>query len=652
MPAATHTRGANNNMDTRCFNIKLSEDGNGFQVRFWEDGGQPLEYSFDAQVFGETRLAGVIRCVESGTCTADDLRDLGTELWVGLLGELPHNPLGPALEQKSCFIQLRLQVPDTLEYIPWEAIYDMGRKRALGAEPRFCLIRDPDIEAGRAQDVAPDDVGLGLMVAIPEGAGLQVDRELEGLKRAVGGVPAVQVRPLRGRVTPHVVSSVLKNLEPEIFHFIGHGELDSLGKFVIRLNNDSDDLQGENWVPAERFAATFADRAVRLAFFNCCYGGRSARASLSGLGPLLLARGIPAIVAMRYPIADDVAMQFAEVFYNALFDARNEGRVDIALQWARHNLYINSKSDDLRGFLTPSLYVARGRERLFGIRPGAKLARVVPPESLKLPEDLVKHFKKGLCVPVLGPGIAPSPAFRKGQSASTLLALIEHLAQRCQQSDTLLLEGLGKYHPAETAFQGVAQIYASEAGVYELTAAVCDWYQAALPDVAHMSVVRWPVPALFSLHFDGLLDSAYRRLAAGVRIVPRIAEIAEIRPEHRVVILVRGSVLTPDSLVLTQTDNENLGAAIDRLPPAIEQVTTITMGRCVLFLGVNPSDPIVRRLARRIVRPRTLQGPAFFVCRSPSAAEKAYWQELNITWIPASPEDVIDQLTALVPESP
>jgi hypothetical protein len=94
---------------------------------------------------------------------------------------------------------------------------------------------------------------------------------------------------------------------------------------------------------------------------------------------------------------------------------------------------------------------------------------------------------------------------------------------------------------------------------------------------------------------------------------------------HQILILVRGTLTNDASLILTEQENEDLAAAIDRLSPAIEQITTVVMGRSVLLLGVNPRDPIVRKLARRLIRPRTNQGPAFFVCPKFSSADKAYW---------------------------
>jgi hypothetical protein len=69
----------------------------------------------------------------------------------------------------------------------------------------------------------------------------------------------------------------------------------------------------------------------------------------------------------------------------------------------------------------------------------------------------------------------------------------------------------------------------------------------------------------------------------------------------------------------------------------------------VLFLGANPRDPIVRKLATRLVRPNSNQGKAFFVCSDYSAADELYWRPLEMTWLRAAASDVIAALTEQLP---
>ena len=124
--------------------------------------------------------------------------------------------------------------------------------------------------------------------------------------------------------------------------------------------------------------------------------------------------------------------------------------------------------------------------------------------------------------------------------------------------------------------------------------------------------------------------------------------MTEIRVDNKVVILVRGAVEKPASLVLTQKDNESLAAAIENLPPHIEQLGSAVYGSSLVCLGVHPSDTVARRLARRLVRGE--HGPLFFVGRNFGQADRAYWGDLagnaGVIWINADPDVVIGQLTA------
>jgi hypothetical protein len=115
---------------------------------------------------------------------------------------------------------------------------------------------------------------------------------------------------------------------------------------------------------------------------NCCRAASVYKSTrpVSGLGPFLLRKGIPAVVAMRYEITDTVSLQFADEFYRMLLTGPEavRGRVDLAVESGRLTVYQNRTNSTVRGFVTPSLYLAPNCERLFdldrpvamGIAPG------------------------------------------------------------------------------------------------------------------------------------------------------------------------------------------------------------------------------------------------------------------------------------------
>src|SRR6185369_3486057 len=151
--------------------------------------------------------------------------------------------------------------------------------------------------------------------------------------------------------------------------------------------------------------------SVRLAVLNCCLGDfPSPKRNLSGLGPLLMQAGVPAVVAMRYEIPDTVAIRFSKVFYRALLDPKEPGRVDLAMEQARQSLFLNGRDGSLRGFITPVLHLAGGCEHLFHLQPAPEVAPPTVPESSRperagaslLPAELVEALREGRCVPEIG----------------------------------------------------------------------------------------------------------------------------------------------------------------------------------------------------------------------------------------------------------
>jgi hypothetical protein len=86
----------------------------------------------------------------------------------------------------------------------------------------------------------------------------------------------------------------------------------------------------------------------------CSSGKVDEARAFQGLAPQLVRAGVPAVVAMQYPLADDAAMAFAEEFYRRLCMGENSGRVDVAVTYARNLLAI--LYPDNRCFAAPVIY--------------------------------------------------------------------------------------------------------------------------------------------------------------------------------------------------------------------------------------------------------------------------------------------------------
>jgi hypothetical protein len=76
------------------------------------------------------------------------------------------------------------------------------------------------------------------------------------------------------------------------------------------------------------------------------------------------------------------------------------------------------------------------------------------------------------------------------------------------------------------------------------------------------------------------------------------------------------------------------------LSPQVMDLTRKSLGRSLLYLGVPPRDPLVRRLTRALRGNFRGQGPMYFVS-SDQTTENAYWDEYHVRWLPFKLEDLM-----------
>ena len=140
-----------------------------------------------------------------------------------------------------------------------------------------------------------------------------------------------------------------------LLHFVGHGFFDGKQGGLIF----EDDGRAAQLVTAETLAMLLHDHdSLRLVFLNACEGAASGRSDpFAGVAQRLVQRGVPAVLAMQFPVSDAAALALSQEFYRALADgypadaALSEARKAIASQragaeWGTPVLF--SRSDDNR----------------------------------------------------------------------------------------------------------------------------------------------------------------------------------------------------------------------------------------------------------------------------------------------------------------
>jgi hypothetical protein len=636
------------------------------------DGGDPVttEVRLDRVQEEGSQTGREVRAIQEGRCTSDDIQSLGSDLWIKLL----EGPLMEAVDtaRRECrsrdgaVLQLRLALPDAFAGLPWEALYDF-EEAALATSPATTVVRtlhdgEPQPKARDAEPGAP----LRMLVVIPGLVAKEVSTEWEKVQQSVRAAgDRVEMTLLEGPVTVDRFTTTLRQ-GWDILHFLGDGEVEETGRLKLRF--DSEGEEAEQWLPAPLFAQQLLRSAVQLVVVNCRHGdsgrgntGNAAKvpAALSGLGAYLLKARVPAAVVMHYRIEDRVVADFSRAFYHELLSGPHAGRVDLAMQEGRSTLLRNhSDGRTARSYISPGLYLAPGRERLFEltarqIRTGVVMAhQEVDPG---IPEKLIYAFETGRCLPILGPGIlgtgsVEDPARVLGPR-SLARKLGEDSAFPDHQRLTELLDSSGAWLTS-VILERICQHFECEAlgERFELQEAVSHFYRDLEPTPDVLEMAAWEVPGMVYTHVDSLLERAlYQLRGRNLRVVQ--AETLEgtstPAPDDVVLLNLRGTYTNPNSLTLTERDQDRVLDRIHEIASFVEDLMNARPGCSLLYLGVSPRDPLVRALSRRLLRTEVARnrGAAYFVHNDIHKVETAYWRFERMEWVELDVETVIRGLT-------
>lgn len=640
--------------------------GRGWSVTLQVDDGPAFSAPCDLEMAPEGQAERELQAIAKNTCTADDIQDLGSELWTKLLGSAIKEEVERA--QRQCrdqegILKIRLHLPPALEDLPWEALFDYD-EGALGTSPRTSVVRSSATRSPGAPTHRKAGPPLRMLVVIPAGSGLRTASEWERIRQSTEAAgQRVVLESLDGPVTLERLERKLRE-EWNIVHFIGHGRLRE-GRAELRLNREGEGGAGaesEAWIPARLFAQQFRGKSTDLVVMNCCHGGSLDARALSGLSDYLARVDVPAILVMRYGIHDSAASDFSAALYRELFSGERPGRIDLAVQEGRATLERNyPEGDRVRSMITPVLYLAPGCEELFDLppaEPGDLPDRsVIEVTDRSVDRRLLRAIESRCCLPILGPGILAAGAERLGQEVPPSPG---GLAQKlAEMSD---FPGFHRITPlvdseadwlTPVLFERICQHFesVSDGERRALNEAIRDAYRSFAPHAALDQIASWSVPGFVYTHVDGLLEQSLLQLRRGrdLRIVQAkdVEGGGAVKGGELVLLNLRGSYLAPP-MILTEADEDRL---LDRMPAVAAFVADLmnSIDGCnLLFLGISPRDPLVRALARRLLREDVAErrGTAFFVSDQTTRADQAYWQKFTkLVWLDLSTDRVIRELS-------
>jgi hypothetical protein len=206
---------------------------------------------------------------------------------------------------------------------------------------------------------AQEPLRILVVVEGPQGLPDIDPQEVQNLETALQGLgPAVEYQVLRNVPVAPIQNALQQGFH--VLHFLGHG---TAGKLALT----QDDGQTPLYLDDREFAQLFSGRRdLRLVILNACSSSQADEGGLfTGMGPALVQKQMPAVVAMQYPTVQlTTASQFSQAFYGALANgipvdfAVNEGRQQVSAgdplhgrDWSTPVLYMGTRSGRILNFL-------------------------------------------------------------------------------------------------------------------------------------------------------------------------------------------------------------------------------------------------------------------------------------------------------------
>ncbi len=359
-------------MAASTFELVLTGTADPRQFIAWvpdDDGGRAAEQTFEWRV-DSTALAMTLGALKgaavSGKPPEDDLhvtfgRRLFDTVFAGTVGDLWTARMAEARPLRQP-VRLVLRVdPWTarpLLNLPWEYLHDGHGFLALNWRTPFSRLPlglaavslPPLIEPLRLLVLIAAPLGL------PQNMVLNTAREEDLILEAT----AAARRDRRLQVefapagSPQAFEAALREWNPHLLHFTGHGVFDEEKDTGYLLMEEPDGREKRLSNAAFAEILERRGRSLRLVFLSACQSAVASRGEgYADLAPRLLEMAIPAVVAMQFSVLNRSAMDFGSVFYKALAD---RAAIDAALTEARGKLY--AEGLNRVDFAVPVLFLA------------------------------------------------------------------------------------------------------------------------------------------------------------------------------------------------------------------------------------------------------------------------------------------------------
>ena len=329
------------------------------------------------------------------------LRDFGQEVFRSIFVNVKTiSNIYAQSKGKDLRIKLRISAPD-LAALPWEYLYDEDEVISY-VSLRLPLVRYLETAGAAGTMGVRGPLRILGMISSPdsdEWPRLDVAEERRRIDKGIDKLER-DGRVVFGWVSGGTGKDLMDKLlegEWHIFHFIGHGGVEppsaaapdgngfDQGGYIVMVDEDGK--------PAKKFASDLAmmladaRRSLRLVVLNCCESARINVGEKFGNPAMgLMKGGLPAVLAMQFPISDVAAIRMSEGFYKAL---ASNSPVDDAVKMARRFIREQSRVE----FGIPVLYMRSADGKIFEVDnpvvtpPTATAVRSATKEELQQRRD-------------------------------------------------------------------------------------------------------------------------------------------------------------------------------------------------------------------------------------------------------------------------
>jgi len=316
-------------------------------------------------------------------------RHMYAAVFPGEVGQRLLDARRTAREAKSTLrLMLSFEEAEDLAHLPWELLHD--GEQFLASELRLVLSRS--LPLGRRPLLPPEPpLVVQFLNTVPETEEYKEERDqlLASLPREgwLEEYPDYSSRITYRRLDDWTEEEAVRRLAtkplPQIVHIVGvcRRARDRTQEMEIYL----DDGAGPDWQSAQILVNLFSgndflpdEDQVRLVVLHLCEPSPlDFEVTFERLAPELIRRGVPAVLAMQYPVSGQAAGRFVKRLYESLAGA---GSIEEAVQRARTDLFTRFDRDRLFG--SPVLYMQTVDSQLLKLPTGSPAGADAGPSSV------------------------------------------------------------------------------------------------------------------------------------------------------------------------------------------------------------------------------------------------------------------------------